>query len=511
MNISIYLESVTRGEELVTQLLVDELAMSAAKAKAVYDKNVYPHFERLKNTIYLLVETNYVDKVYRDSYYHYYSSKLTKYNRDCIRISLFEGEISSSDFWDSEKVSGLMEKYRGFIIFRPTTPHIIGRSIVSPKALKESAFCCCTSVYDTTANGFKFKVNGFPYSSQDAETISCAETTLWAIMEYFSNKYPNYNPVLPSRIIHTLNKVSSERQVPSKGLNIAQMSFALKEFGFGTRIYSKEEYGSEFDQLLSCYISSGIPLIVAMENRAKGGTIGHSLVAIGHEKISEKMIDSLVDLSPAGDIGDRMSHKKMTIYDYDAIQKNFIFMDDNRPAYQSATLKEPASNYTGAAWRDCLITYFIVPLYPKIYLEAFEAKKYVLQFLVKGPGALVNGSEVLLRFYLASSRTYKDAIAKNDSWNEDLKTIVMETAMPKFIWLAELSTKELIKCKKANGIIILDATEANLSYNKALILSAFQGNMVNIDKQNGRLSSSSLDLQEFTIFEHNLNSFDYDQ
>ena len=97
----------------------------------------------------------------------------------------------------------------------------------------------------------KFEVKGFPHSSQDAETISCAETTLWALMEYFGNKYPEYRPVLPSDIIKTLKQVSSERQVPSKGLNIQQMSFALKEYGFGTRIYSRHQYGSSFENLLS--------------------------------------------------------------------------------------------------------------------------------------------------------------------------------------------------------------------------------------------------------------------
>ena len=40
----------------------------------------------------------------------------------------------------------------------------------------------------------------------------------------FKNNIP-----LISKIIQTLNKVSSERQIPSKGLNIAQMSFASKK------------------------------------------------------------------------------------------------------------------------------------------------------------------------------------------------------------------------------------------------------------------------------------------
>ena len=68
-------------------------------------------------------------------------------------------------------------------------------------------------------------------------------------MEYFGNKYPEYKPVLPSKIVEVLQKLSAERQVPSTGLNIQQMAYALKEFGFGTKIYGKKEFGEDFKKL----------------------------------------------------------------------------------------------------------------------------------------------------------------------------------------------------------------------------------------------------------------------
>lgn len=283
MSISIYLEPISKAAELIKKVLQDEFGISEGNAQILYDISVKNHFEKLKDSTYLLVESSYVDKVYRDSYYHYYSSKLTRYKRDCIRVSIFESEILETDFRQIDKHNALQDKYRGFIVIRPTDPFIIGRSIISPKALKSNDFLCITTKFNTTANGIKFTVEGFPHSSQDTETMSCAETTLWALMEYFSNKYSDYKPVLPSKIIDTLNKVSSERQIPSKGLNIAQMSFALKEFGFGTRIYSRVEYINEFDSLLSCYIESGIPIIIAMDNRPSG-SIGHALLAVGSGK-----------------------------------------------------------------------------------------------------------------------------------------------------------------------------------------------------------------------------------
>ena len=307
-------------------------------------------------------------------------------------------------------------------------------------------------------------------------------------MEYFSTKYSNYSPILPSRIIQTLNNVSFERQIPSKGLNINQMSFALKDFGFGPRIYSSHEYQSEFPSLLNCYIESGIPVIIAMEN----GNIGHALLAIGHEQITDTNIDALEPyFIPYPDLQAKAQNKNIVLYEYNLIKKDLIFIDDNRPIYQRASIENPAIHYPNANWQSCKITYFIAPLYPKIYLEAFEAKNYIIRYLISGPEPLDINSKILLRFFLASSRSFKNEVAKNETLQPELKGLLLEISMPKFIWVAEISTKTLIKQKKANGMVILDATEANIYFNKPLIIAAYQDKVINFDEKANKLESNS--------------------
>jgi hypothetical protein len=507
MSISTYLEPISRGSELVEKLLSEEFKIGSQDASRLYNSIVKEHFEKLRSDLYLLAETEYVDKVYRDSYYNYYSSKLSSYLRNCIRISLFEGPVTEDDFWNRDKRDELASKYLGFLILRPTSPQIIGRSIISPRALKLNNFISCTSKFNTTANGQKFEVIGFPHSSQDSETMSCAETSLWAIMEYFSSKYPEYRPVLPSKIIETLNHLSSERQLPSKGLGITHMSYALREFGFGSRVYSKQEFGSDFESLLSCYVESGIPLIIAMENRPHGN-IGHALLAIGHEELTESHIDNIKKFNVTdSDLSKRISRESIELYDYDSIAKEFIFIDDNRPIYQRAYLDKPAQHYPDSDWHNCQITYFIVPLYAKIYLEAYYAKSYVLRLLLSGLAPLNSGSKVVIRTYLASGRSFKDQVSKNSFVGNDLKAFLLETSMPKFIWVSELSTKELMKKRMADGIVILDATEANLSFNKPLILAAYQGKYLSVDETSGKIEAISLNLPSFRVYEHNLNAF----
>lgn len=505
MSISKYIVPVQQSQELLSIILTEEFNIEA-KLSSSLAANAQPHFDNLIDDCYLLAETSYVDKVYRDSYYHYFSSKLVPYKRDCVRISVFEGEIVESDFRTEEGKRKAQNNYRGFFIIRPTEPQIIGRNLISPKVLKQRGFLCCMAEVDVTVNSLKVCVNGFPHSSQDAETITCAETTIWAIMEYFGNKYPEYKPVLPSTIITALNKMSFERQIPSQGLNIQQMSFALKEFGFGTRIYSRS-YGSDFENLLSIYVESGIPIILGIDNFNKHGDIGHALICIGREAISETEIDAISATSfDDPELKAKAAARRIVFYDWESIRVKYIFIDDNYPVYQKSDFKTPVDYYNDTEWSKCEINHFIVPLYPKIYLEAYEAKNYVYRFLTSEFSPIPTNCEVLIRFFLASSRTFKDSLSLNEHLNEDVKEILLESPMPKFIWVAELSSKQEIKEGKAKGLVLLDATEANLSYNYPLIAAYFNNKLITPDLDTNTLVEKAVGESLYTIFNHNLKA-----
>ncbi len=205
--------------------------------------------EYLVEDLYCLIEFPYVDKVYRDSYYSYFSSKHYNYKRDCIRVTLYSEVITAEMFFNSKHHDSIKNKYLGYFIIRPLKNSIFGRSHIDPIALNMNSKICSFES-EAMILGVKLKARGFPHSSQDEETISCAETTIWGLMEYFGYKYAEYKPTLPSKIIRTLKSISYERQLPTNGLTINQISYALKEFGFGTRIYSKKTYGEDFKKIL---------------------------------------------------------------------------------------------------------------------------------------------------------------------------------------------------------------------------------------------------------------------
>jgi hypothetical protein len=90
---------------------------------------------------------------------------------------------------------------------------------------------------------------------------------------------------------------------------------------------------------------------------------------------------------------------------------------------------------------------------------------------------------------------------------DDLKKLILSTQMPKFVWVAELSNKTLIKKQMANGVLILDATEAITTHNKPLILAAYQNQIAYFETNTSILKYNVFPLQNFSIFENNLKSF----
>lgn len=459
---------------------------------AFYDQDLVPvsviqHFVApIKDSIKFVVEYPYVDKVYRDSYYSYFSSKLSKYGRDCIRVSIFDCNVGSDHFFTNDLHDDLKNNYRGFFVVRPTPPSIFGRTTIDKRALKENDFLICETVFSTTCNGLKLSVSGFPYSSQDSETISCAETSLWATMEYFSSRYPKYSSVLPSTIIETLKTLSFQRQLPSLGLSYIDLSYALKKYGFGTMVYDKDVFGSSFNSLLSIYVESGIPLIVAVTN---GEGINHAFICCGREKLKNTHLD-------------QADHEDGWI-DFHDLKKQFVFIDDNHFPYQRAHLDEPCKYYNRDDWGKCRISHFIVPLYPKVYLDAFEARNYSVNVYERLIGA---GNDVI-RTMLSSSRSYKNEILQNPDLTEELKEKIVSKPMPKFIWVCEISNKELLKREKCFGSIVLDATEPNTKRLKPLIYCHLGGQVLEVDK--GLLYSTKLKkpVHEFSVYTNNLNGF----
>ena len=510
-------------EDILGQIVGEDFSLSRDRAQLLITKEVMRHLKRFHDDTKIVIERNYVDKVYRDSYYTYYASKRTSYGRDAIKLSFFSDvadQIRIDTFKKTDKVTFLEESYRGFIVLRPTPPYIVGRSAIAPNLLKSNSFKTCLAYMPSTAVGLKVCAQAFPFSSQDTETISCAETMIWALMEYYGNKYAEYSPVLPSQILNILKQNIVERQLPYSGLSVDSMSYLLKECGFGPKLYSRKEFASDFNMLLSCYVESGIPVIIALDNaeavknKKIERLIGHAVLCIGHEDITEDTVRTIT----SEDFPLKNGKGVLKIKDWDTISKKFIFIDDNFPVYQADSLDMPTkryldipeSEYTDAEakkkadkeWAACKISHFIVPLYKKIYLEAYVAKKFVKELLSSEYFEYADNREIHIRTFLCSARSYRKYVMLSDM-PDKLKSLIMEKSFPKFVWITEV-TSHWTAFGRTNGVVILDATEANTLDYRPLIFAICNGFIVQYDKNTKSIASCQITGCDFSVFDKNL-------
>lgn len=469
-------------DRLVETLKETPWAMNDASAR--YFRN---YIEALRPDLVCVIEFPYVDSVYRDSYYEYFASKHVAYSRDCVRISLFEQEPDLDRLLtDEEYRSEIIKAYLGFFVVRPTKIRNIGRSVLAPRAMKNQNAVVCLARYRALVHGLDVNVDSFPHSAQDSESMSCAETSLWTIMEYFSAKYQEYRPARSSSIRKALNSMSARRMVPSDGLSVAQLSYALNQLGFGSVIYSRkdleEQEKSLFKKLFHYYIESGIPVIVA----ATGGSQGHAWVAIGHAT-DRKNPDDLVAHGLWMDTADLCS--------------DYVVMDDNRPPFSIMAFDHPLS-YQGRELASASIDHFIVPFYPKIYLDAYRARKLVFQ-LFENTGLVGEKPEepVFLRFFITTARSFKAAFVRN-SLPVELKRLVARLEMPKFIWVVEEASRKEYGQGNISGLMLLDAT-GDASDQSLLFL--LRSGRVGIRDRQGRWQAQELgETLIFRLYQNNL-------
>src|SRR5258706_6563636 len=142
---------------------------------SLLDKEYAPSYvvDRLKVSISsgvraILVETDYVDKDYRSTYYNYYAKKGRVYRTDCVRLHFFDELVSfSEDKLELNSPDGRPQHhYFGYIVVRPTLLATIGRSLLSPDIRKGAKGLTIQSKHKVHLLGRALEVWGFPSMDQ---------------------------------------------------------------------------------------------------------------------------------------------------------------------------------------------------------------------------------------------------------------------------------------------------------------------------------------------------------
>jgi len=445
--------------QIIPEFVEEVFNIDRARVKEQLD----PIIDILKDEITCFIEYPYVDKFYRDSYYSFFSKKHTSYDRNSIRISFFSDKLNVEEYFKFENTE--IEKYFwGFISLRPTTYSIIGHSLISPIALKSNNFVCCLVRKTVLIYGKKLSVYGFPFCSQDNESITCSEATIINLFDYFGNKYSEYSTILPSQVAKVLSRQSYQRQLPAHGLPTENISYVLKKLGFGTVVYSsdlnkkaKDIYNpDEFKDLLYTYIESGIPVIATLSTNKSN----HAVLVIGREDIWEDIKYSKKGFFKA----------KRKQYEFSEAFNKLLVMNDNHSPYEIIDFDKPI--FDSDAQSFYRFKSFIVPLYSKVHLDAYQFKQFfhiVIDSLQTDPQTKhiqfndIN-EEYIYRFFLTSSKSYKNYLSNSNSISNEFKSITIDKAMPKLVWIGEIIKGNTISLNQVvQSIIVVDATESGFT------------------------------------------------
>ena len=416
----------------------------------------------------IFIETEYVDKVYRDSYYTFFSNKHITHERNCIRMSIFKGTLSSVNIEDfsANNEEYLKSVFIGIIVIRPLSGCFIGRTLLDPSKLGIQKSYIRTTNFNCIIYGHEFHINAFPFSSQDSETMTCAETSVWSILEYYGTRYPEYKTVLPSSMIKKLEDTSYERNLPSRGLTYQSVTALLKTFGFSPRLYAKQAYldnnSGIFRRIMHYYIESGIPVALGIvrKNNVDNSEEKHSIVVIGHAK-------------------ERINPRPEKLGNFSVINSadfynKYVIMDDNSIPYTVEQYDKFSIYNNGES------VCFSVPLYKRIFLEAKDAedifyellKTSGLQKIIQDTIPIDINTDLVLRIFLTSSRKYKKIRATRSNSSE-ATAFYQQLIYPKFLWVAEITTQEKYNNEEIYGEIVLDATSDRNNPENSIICMRF--------------------------------------
>lgn len=429
--------------------------------------------------ITICCEKNYVDQFYRDLYYSYYAGKFIPYSRNCVRLSLFTGRLTEDLFYTYSQSAQetLQDCFVGNLILRPLHQGAIGRTYISVKKINIPACFVAATTFNFVILGHELSVLAYPFSQQDQEFLTCSETVLWNITEFFGTKYPNYKTLLPSRIIEEKKKIQSERAIPSSGIDIYDFSRILLSLDFSPRIYElpiylidklstmedseiKTLYEEEalFRRSVYYYVESGIPISLALLK--SNSRADHMITCVGHTKRVVKNIDysKVFFLNNAPYILTADLHNE------------YVVVDDNKIPYTFEKLNflAPFSNNSFQAEKidGALVASYVVPLYKRILMDAYQAETYIRQVLGQKQWSFARFIEqeviskdnpIVIRIFLTSSRLFK-AYRSFSSSSKYESAFYAKQNFPKYIWVAELSTYDKYKEGKVQGEILLDAT-----------------------------------------------------
>lgn len=407
----------------------------------------------------VVVETRYLDIDYRSEFSAFYSRTFASAADSTHRLHFFKRELRGEELWSLPEDPG----YLGYIIIRPSTLGLIGRTMIAPPNSLRDAIR--TAVEDkVNFFGQELRVEGVPFVQQDTQLGRCAHAAAWVCHFSAHRRGEVGRRAMAEFSLRADAAVGSGRQMPSPGLSVLQLlelfrTFDLPPLFYATRALPDSPlppwspadppapppdptsgqavhpalWDVRLIRICCRYINSGLPVFVATSN--------HAFVLNGYTRV------------PLANGTDWI---------------RFVRHDDQQGPYLEVNNVFKDTGY--APWEA-----LIVPLPDKLWLPPEGVEKVAGEFLqslakrmadggdtnAADVERLIGSNELALRTYAVPSNEFKKRL-KDRGLDDTAVRVYRLLRMSRFVWVVELVNRTKRRAEEACviGEAVIDATSS---------------------------------------------------
>jgi len=431
----------------------------------------------------VLVEDEYVDADYLETYAEHYSRAFRTKGPLCTRLHFFRCNIDREHLFALPKDAE--ENYLGFCILRPTGHQYVSRTVVVPPHPPddETRFVHCAAPFMTHLLGQPLEVVGSPFIQQDANTFVCAGAAMWSVCLFMHSRHQGPR-LFPAQITSIARERYSHGRV-RQGLTSEQIVMTLQRAGMNpfAKTYIQLQQKKREDRpahqraiaeivnLVHMFVDSGFPPILLYGTREDDG---HAVVVVGHD-IATRNFEKLEIAEVHGGV----LHNSCFV-------ENLIVLDDARGPYVGFNVDGVRSNFEPSL-TECDYVGVVAPLPPEVSVEYddTESELSLLVFLwnniiTSDPpdgeddqhSRRKNFAAHKIEYSLENPAVLRPALLDSRDWKRQviashlpkwLKVRYQSLLLPKYIWVVEMSDLNNINKSKRSerriiGEAILDAT-----------------------------------------------------
>jgi hypothetical protein len=395
----------------------------------------------------VVLEPRYMCKDHRNLYSNFYSKKFLEISSNCRRLHFFSTpNLEAKQLLADPEAH--QSAYLGFSVIRPVNIKCLGRTVIDPakigKGINDGYYLLRTK-FRANINGADFWVEGYPFTSQDADATLCAHSALWGVCRYLSQKYPHYRELYPFDFVK-LTESREGRSFPYRGMTYNDYCKILTDFG-AFPVPQMIDSPESFQDLYS-YVESGFPVLASI--RLPQG--GHVVGLTGHT------LDYNAQITPTNGFVDSSQFlKQFIVVDDNFFPYQLLGYSGDPESYAEAYKKDPANDEVGIE----TIKVMTCPLPEKVFLPAKDARKKALKYCeifasyIKNTGA----EPFVTRMFVTSSSSFKKRKLLAAKINSDpASSLVANLHLPHFLWIMEISPVDIYKTGNCSAEIVLDAT-----------------------------------------------------